>query len=654
MAQLLTRSKVRIFESALEKIARILADKYKIKVIFKHDTCMTDGRTIYLPIIPDNASEEFLGAVQGFLDHEVGHLIYSDFRAIKKLERKNRKQWNVFQVLEDGRIEAAMRKLWRGSGVNLNRCNDWALKQLKERWDELSDFGKFCQGCAVLGCDGPDHWFVKEVLKPDQELWEKLRKVRSLIEDTKALPDSASVIKQSAKLLEKLGETEDDEPEGDSEEGESGQQQGERRRGKRSGDPQAGPSGGESEDFEDDDDDFDEDEDDDSESEGSRSGSGSGDGDEDEDEEGEGGSGTTDDDDDEDEEGEPYRTGLPDRRARNSDFDVNDQQMHNDEQIRSRHNMIRDAARAEFAAEDRYLIYTTEGDVVERIVDGDKLKALQFMRESRALVNVLYKKMRLNLLSVSQSRWEPDKRRGKVNPKAVFRVSMGTSKRVFRKRVEAPGFNTRVLLLVDHSGSMAGYKINLGAKTAMLLGEVLSELDIPFEIWGYSTTDYDMGRERYQRAKSEEQEVYTRWGNLWVGIYKDFDEDWRTTKHRCYQMSRNQKCNTYDGEAIRMAAARLLQFPEHRKVLFMINDGCPCPNVGSKIEEHTRYAKEMAQEIEKLIEMFAIGICSHGIGDIYSNAVEINSVEDLPKVMLSQLDAMLRQGKSLIQRRRAS
>lgn len=644
MAKLFTRSKVRIFESALEKIARILADKYKIKVIFKHDTCMTDGRTIYLPIIPDNASEEFLGAVQGFLDHEVGHLIYSDFKAIKKLERKNRKQWNIFQVLEDGRIEHEMRKLWRGSGVNLNRCNDWALKQLKERWDELSDFGKFCQGVAVLGCDGPDHWFVKDVLQKDQELWEKLRKVKSLIEDSKSLPDSESVIKQSAKLLEKLGEEEDDEPEGSESEGESGTQRS-NQRGQQAGPGQASGDHANDDDFEDADED------------GNEGGGAGGEPDEEDDEEeGEGGSGTTDedDDDDEDEEGEPYRTGLPNRRPNNSDFDVNDQQMHNDEQIRSRHNMIRDAARAEFAPEDRYLIYTTEGDVVERIVDGDKLKALQFMRESRALVNVLYKKMRLNLLSVSQSRWEPDKRRGKVNPKAVFRVSMGTSKRVFRKRVEAPGFNTRVLLLVDHSGSMAGYKINLGAKTAMLLGEVLSELNIPFEIWGYSTTDYDTGRRRIRRATPEEQEVYTRWGNLWVGIYKDFDEDWRTTKHRCYQMSRNQKCNTYDGEAIRMAAARLLQYPETRKVLFMINDGCPCPNVGSKIEEHTRYAKEMAQEIEKMIEMFAIGICSHGIGDIYSNAVEINSVEDLPKVMLSQLDAMLRQGKSLIHKRRAS
>lgn len=643
MNQYLSRSKVRIFESALEKLARILAEKYGIKVIFRHDTCMTDGRVIYLPIIPDNASDEFLAAIQGFLDHEVGHLIFSDFRAIKTLERKNKKQWSVFQTLEDGRIESEMRKLWRGSGVNLTRCNDWALRQLQQRWDELTDFGKFCQGIAVLGCDGPDHWFVTDVLKKDQALWDRLEKVSDLIQGTKTLADSKEVIQQAAKVLERLGEKEDEEPE---EEGQEEQKQKEKKpKQRRAADASAG-AGEDDEDGEGDE----------SEPQGGEGGDeddedSEGEGDEDEDEEDEGGgsgSGTEDDEDEETPEFGPKET----RRARNSDFDnVTDQQIAQDEQIRSRHNMIRQVARAEFAPEDRYLIYTTEGDIIERITDGDKFKALQFLRESRAMTNVLQKKMRLNLLSIAQAKWEPDKRRGKLNPKAVFRVPLGTSKRIFRQRVEAPGFDTRCSLWIDHSGSMAGYKIDLAAKAAMLFGEVLNELGIPFEICGYSTRDYDTGRKRYDKASSEDKEVYARWGDLWVGIYKAFDEDWRMVRHRCYQMSRNQRANTYDGESVRLAAARLNQYPEKRKILFVFNDGCPCPNVGSKIEEHTRYAKEMAKEVEKIIELFAIGICSEEVKEFYTNSVVIHAVEDLPKVMLQQLDAMLRGGKNLIKKK---
>ena len=619
MNQYLSRSKVRIFESVLEKLARILAEKYGIKVIFRHDTCMTDGKTIYLPIIPDNASDEFLAAIQGFLDHEVGHLIFSDFKAIRTLEHKNRKQWSIFQTLEDGRIESEMRKLWRGSGVNLSRCNDWALRQLQQRWDELTDFGKFCQGVAILGCDGEQHWFVQDVLKKDQALWDRLEKVKDLIEEAKSLPDSKETIKQAEKLMVKLGEVEDPEPEEEQgQEPQKEQRKGEAGEEDEEGDEEEGVGG-----------------------EG-----------EDEDEEGETGSGTSGDGDEEGEEGEreegePKRTS---KRPTNADFEnVSEESMKKDEQISSRHNMIRTAARAEFSSEDRYLIYTTEGDMIERITSGDKFAALQFLRESRAMVNVLQKKMRLNLLSIAQAKWEPDKRRGKLNPKAIFRVPLGTSKRVFRQRVEAPGFDTRCSLWVDHSGSMAGYKIDLAAKAAMLFGEVLNELGIPFEICGYSTRDYRTGQTRYEKATSEDQKIYSRWGDLWVGIYKAFDEDWRLVRHRCHQMSRNQRANTYDGESIRLAAARLNQYEERRRILFVFNDGCPCPNVGCKIEEHTRYCKEMAKEVEKIVELFAVGICSPQVKDFYSNNVNINAVEDLPKVMLTQLDAMLRGGKNLIQ-----
>jgi cobalamin biosynthesis protein CobT len=57
----------------------------------------------------------------------------------------------------------------------------------------------------------------------------------------------------------------------------------------------------------------------------------------------------------------------------------------------------------------------------------------------------------------------------------------------------------------------------------------------------------------------------------------------------------------------------------------------------------------MAKEVEKIVELFAVGICSPQVKDFYSNNVNINAVEDLPKVMLTQLDAMLRGGKNLIQ-----
>jgi cobaltochelatase CobT len=592
MAEFLSRSRVRIFESALEKLARILAAQWGIVIIFRHDCCMTDGKRVYLPVIPENASDEFIAAIQGFLDHEVGHLMFSDFEALKQIENFARKLWNIVQALEDARIEHEMRKLWRGCGVNLNNCNNWALKQLQERWGELTLFGKLCQGLATIGCDGEDHWFVTDVLKKDQEVWEQLEKVKHLALEARNLPNSEAVVDQAKKLMAILGiEEEASPPQPQPQPGSGGSEELEE---VEEPTPQSGPAG--------------------------------------EGEEGEG----------EEQQGQGTNT--------NSEFeDVDDEAVKLDEEIRSRHNMIKNYCKKQgIAKRDRYLIYTTEGDVVENITRGDKTGTVEFLRQSRAMVNVLLKRMRLNLLSTSQAKWESDKRRGKINPGAIFRVSVGTSKRVFRQRVEGPSFDTRASLYIDHSGSMEGDKLELAAKSALLFGEVLHELGIPFEVVGYSTTDYETGKGRYRRAKDEEREVFTRWGNLWLGIYKSFEEDWQRVRHRCYRMTHQQKCNTYDGEVIRLATARLLRYPEKRRILFVFNDGCPCPNIAEHMPQHARYLKEITPQAEKLVELFAIGIQSASVAQFYSNSVVINEVEDLPKVMLTQLDSMLRKGKSLI------
>jgi cobalamin biosynthesis protein CobT len=586
---LLTRARVRIFESAMEKLGRILSEKYKIKVIFKHDTCMTDGKTIYLPVIPDNASDEFMGAVQGFLDHEVAHIIFSDMKAMKSLQRKDKKKWTVYQGLEDTRVEAAMRALWRGAGVNLNRCNDWSLKQLKEHWEELSDFGKFCQGMTALGCDGEDHWFAKEVLEPDVDLWAKLQKVKQLVFESRSLPDSASTIKQAGLVLDVLGEKEEEEVEEEQsppmpEEEGSGEGEGEGEEEQASG-GEAGVSGGEEEEEKD-------------------------------------------------------------------VLDVSDEQLEKDQKVGNRHNMIKEACKTQMPEDDRYLIYTTENDKVEYINDGDKIELHNFLSSTRIMVNVLLKRMRLNLLSITASKWASDKRRGSINPKAIFRVSIGTSKRVFRQKVRAPSFNTAVALWVDHSGSMQYDKMDIACKSAILFGEVLNELGIPFEVVGYSTTNFETGNRRYEKAKLEERLIYKRWGDLWVGVYKSFDEDWRMVRHRCANMGRNQKCNTFDGECVRLATSRLLRRAEDRKILFVFNDGDPCPNVQQFTADHQRYLKTITEECEKLVELFAIGICSTSVKTYYSNYAVINNVDELPKVMISQLDSLLRKGKKLLKIRK--
>jgi cobaltochelatase CobT len=305
---------------------------------------------------------------------------------------------------------------------------------------------------------------------------------------------------------------------------------------------------------------------------------------------------------------------------------------------------------------DNYLIYSTENDTMEDITDGDRAACKKFLDDSsackkflddsRQITNALGRKFRLNLVSETRTRWDGGKRRGRLDKRRVHQLITGGSKNVFKRRTMRKGFDTTALLMIDHSDSMFPNSIDLAAKTALVFGENLHELAIPFSIWGYSTGHFHEGREVKHSATPQERDLYTRWGRLWVGVYKKFEENWPTNRHRCHQMSRNGKYNTYDGEAVRLAAQHLMLRPEKRKLLFVLCDGYPCPNCHEYMDTHAAYLKAVAREVEKQIEVFAIGIGHNDVKKFYSNAVGIHSLTDLPTVMLAEMDRLLRKGQN--------
>jgi hypothetical protein len=162
------RRQVQLTETTLERIARIYAENYGIKVVYKHDLCMTDGKTI------------------GYVDHEVAHCLFSDFGVVKEAAKTGKKHHLLTNAFEDPRIEREMINLWRGTKINLANCEEWSLRQLKKHWDELSEFGKFIQ--AVISVPyKPDHWLVKELVEQDEETMERIEKIRDLL-GTKLIP----------------------------------------------------------------------------------------------------------------------------------------------------------------------------------------------------------------------------------------------------------------------------------------------------------------------------------------------------------------------------------------------------------------------------------------------------------------------------------
>lgn len=669
MKQLPKRNnRIRIFESSIEKLGRILSSKWKIKIIFRHNDCRTDGSTIYLPVLPDNASQDLMDAMQGHLDHETAHVIFTDFSALKKIKRSDKKLFTVANALEDPRIEKKMINTWRGAGVNLRRSLEWSLQKMKDEreitdpqtgkvkkvkpWESLSDFGKVVYTATVFAQVkfDRDHWFLTEIV--DKQIADKIFSVEDILRSAVDAKDTHEVVDLSVEFMKRMNEEEEKEEFVDAndlpDDAKFVPLQA----------PQDASMFKKSEDnknsntFE----------------------LAFADEEEQKDEElmkkslkvpnqqQPGGIGNEDEETDEEETGSTQSSGVKDslsssdKEAKKSaaqqlDMNPSQEDLDRDAVLHAMEGMLKDAAMREFKGTDSYLVYTTEGDKVEIIQDGDKMTYKTFMTEANSMVSVMKRKMSRSLLSTNVSRWEGDKLRGKINPRALFRVPIGTSKRVFREKVVSEDFDTAVQIMVDHSGSMQGAKLDLAAKTSIILGEICNQLNIPFSVIGFSTGDPYLASNRYQAANSSERETYKRWGNLWIGLYKEFDDLWASSNHKLINMVRNAQMNTYDGEALRYGALRLMNRTEKRKILFWLNDGQPEPNSCDDHMAHIEYAKACGQEVEKMVELLAIGVMTDAVKNFYSNYVVVNSIQDLPSVCLSNLDALLRKGKKLTPQR---
>ena len=99
-----------------------------------------------------------------------------------------------------------------------------------------------------------------------------------------------------------------------------------------------------------------------------------------------------------------------------------------------------------------------------------------------------------------------------------------------------------------------------------------------------------------------------------------------------------------DGEALLWACRRLMNRPEHRRILMVISDGAPVDdstlsvNPGNFLERHLR---EVIRDIESrdVVELIAIGI-GHDVTRYYRRAVTIVDAEELGGTMMKKLSEL--------------
>lgn len=94
---------------------------------------------VNIPNISDNADAEFIRAIQGFIDHEVAHVLITDWNhyggdggvsAAQLRDPKVRQFMNTHNIVEDTMIEREMIKRFPGSERNISDTRKWFLQKI--------------------------------------------------------------------------------------------------------------------------------------------------------------------------------------------------------------------------------------------------------------------------------------------------------------------------------------------------------------------------------------------------------------------------------------------------------------------------------------------------------------------------------------------
>ncbi len=132
------------FEGQLERLARTLTEQFGVRVVCQGDRAWTDGKQIALPSLPEPMDPDLERMMVGFLDHEMGHVAFSDFKVAEEFSKKHRGCEGLLNVIEDALIERRAMERWPGVRANL----DALFTQIRDRIAGLiqkrTPFDRFC------------------------------------------------------------------------------------------------------------------------------------------------------------------------------------------------------------------------------------------------------------------------------------------------------------------------------------------------------------------------------------------------------------------------------------------------------------------------------------------------------------------------------
>ena len=112
--------------NSIVAVVRALSGKLRVKVTVSGTVASTNltakPPVINIPLVPLN--DDTVALVRGYIDHEVGHLRYTDGSAVEKMKNAAVVLHNLWNIFEDVFVERRMSDAFKGSRVNFENITD--------------------------------------------------------------------------------------------------------------------------------------------------------------------------------------------------------------------------------------------------------------------------------------------------------------------------------------------------------------------------------------------------------------------------------------------------------------------------------------------------------------------------------------------------
>lgn len=683
-------SRIDILRDAVVKITQILADR-SIKVTQSGINAFVQSDKngvpvrVNLPYIPDNADEPLINAIQGFLDHEVAHILYSDFHLLETGRKAG--VMNYLNTLEDPRIEIQMCKRFEGSAWNLSKVGEFFLERFTTPalMQAISE-GDRKKAVMILMVPAVRAWSGQKLFQDYMsDKWELMEEVvdrlgADLIERIGKMGSSQDALDIAIDMKAAL----ETDSEGEGGEGDTPEEKGSKGKStkptssKKASDDTSSDSTGSTKDKEETTDEATKDDDDskgDSKDKAPEDET-SKEKDEKNDDDGEKGEDESpkdeesdDEEDDDDESSEPGGIGTdpsdtPDVEGTSSKAGSSrgkgglfsseefEEAMKEADFESAVSGAIADDA-ADKMRDSEYLVYSKDEDIIEPLQITKSRWSDEFLTDLQKkvdhLVAPLQKDLERAIVARSYSQWSSGHRSGRLHGANLARLA-ANDPRVFRRKHESHSKDVAVSLVIDCSGSMnSGGRIFTAAEAAYAMSAVLDRLQISHEVIGFTSKGsygdgsgpYAVSRKEVEEAEEKLGRSFSRYDRIWMPIVKGFNERLTIdTKKRFAFLPRIRLEQNVDGECIEIAVRRLMQRRENGKIMMVLSDGSPAC-FGDPDQQHKNLKAVVKRVEESGTKVIGIGIQTNSVKNYYSKSVVINNVSDLPGTVVKELKDLL-------------